>query len=56
MGIIRKIRSMLEERHLRKDYVTTNEVAKYLGELVGARPYFMSFDEYKKQRADKAKK
>lgn len=26
--------------------------AEALGELTGSRPYFMSFDEYKKQRAD----
>lgn len=50
--IIRKFRSMLEQRRLWKDYIATNIVAEALGELVGAKPYFMSFDEYKKQRAD----
>lgn len=48
--IIRKFRSMLEERRLWKEYIVTNKVAELLGKMVGARPYFMTFDEYKKQR------
>lgn len=52
MKIIKKIRSMLEERCLWKGYLITNRAAEYIGKLFGARPYFMSFDKYKKQRAD----
>lgn len=52
MKIIRKFKTMIEERRLWKDYIATNRVAEAFGVLVGARPYFMSFDEYKKQRAD----
>lgn len=36
-----------EERRLWRAYLATNEAAKYLGELLGARPCFMSFEEYK---------
>ena len=43
--MINKLRSILEERRLWKEYIVTNRIAKYLGKLTGARPYFMSFDE-----------
>lgn len=50
--MLNKLKEKIKERRLWKDYIATNKVAKLLGELVGARPYFMSFEEYKKQRAE----
>lgn len=52
MKIIEKIRSKLEERRLWKDYIATNEAAENFGKLIGARPEFMSFEEYKRQGED----
>lgn len=45
MKMINKLRSILEERRLWKEYIVTNRIAEYLGKLTGTRPYFMSFDE-----------
>lgn len=53
MNVIRKIKAMLEERRMWKEYIISWEAAKYFGKLIGAKPYFITFDEYKRCCANK---